>query len=284
MHSDRDSDSDLIYYYDGSFDGLLCCVFESYDKKEIPLDILLANTSYSQLFSGKTIRTDLQKASRVSASIPKKLGPSALHFIRHAFLTCLDQKELNILLFLRLGYSHGPSVMNMLTNDSVNKLFKAVKHLERESHLLTGFLRFSIFNNVLVGTIAPKNFVLPLLVQHFCERFPEERFLIHDKTHGMGLIYQPYNSAVIPVDTLEMPDVDEDEHTFRELWQLFYDTIAIQGRYNPKCRMSHMPMRYWKYMTEFDRTQKELLPSLPGVNRKMLSSNTAAPGKPVLSS
>ncbi len=52
------TDSDLIYYYDGSFDGLLCCVFESYDKKEIPLDIRLSATSHSQLFSGKTIQTD----------------------------------------------------------------------------------------------------------------------------------------------------------------------------------------------------------------------------------
>ncbi len=27
---------DMIYLYDGSFDGLLCCVFESYDKKRNP--------------------------------------------------------------------------------------------------------------------------------------------------------------------------------------------------------------------------------------------------------
>lgn len=264
--------SDLIYRYDGSFDGLLCCVFESYDKKEFPLDILLLDSSQSQLFSGKIIPTDLQKASRVLASIPKKMGTTALEFVRHAFLTCLAQKELHILLFLRLGYRYGPPVMNMLTNDVVNKLFKAVKHLNRESHLLKGFLRFSIFNNVLVGEIEPKNYVLPLLVQHFCERYPEERFLIHDKTHGMGLVYQPYHSAVMPIAALEMPELDEEEQTFRELWRLFYDTIAIQGRYNPECRMSHMPKRYWKYMTEFGHTQKNNPPKLPGFSGKLLSN------------
>lgn len=255
--------SDLIYRYDGSFDGLLCCVFESYEKKEIPLDILLPDASPALLFSVKEIPTDLSKASRVLASIPKKMGASALNFVRHAFLTCLVQKELYILLFLRLGYRYGPSVMNMLTDNVVNTLCKAVKHLERESHLFKGFLRFSIFNNVLVGEIEPKNFVLPLLVRHFCERYPEERFLIHDKTHGMGLVYQPYQSAVIPIDALELPAADEEEQNFRELWQLFYDTIAIQGRYNPQCRMTHMPKRYWKYMTEFDRIQKNIPPKLP---------------------
>lgn len=273
------SQSDLFYCYDGSFDGLLCCVFESYEKKEIPLDILLPDASQSQLFAGKTIPTDLQKSGRVLTSIPQKLGPSALNFVRHAFLTCLVQKELYILLFLRLGYSHGPSVMNMLTNPIVNTLFKAVKHLDRESHLLKGFLRFSIFNNVLVGEIAPKNYVLPLLVRHFCERYPEERFLIHDKTHGMGLVYQPYRSAVIPITALEMPEADEEEQTFRELWRLFYDTIAIQGRYNPECRMSHMPKRYWKYMTEFAQAPKNIPPKLNSFSGKLL--NTAAQETPL---
>ena len=247
--------SNLIYCYDGSFDGLLCCVFESYDKKEIPADILLPNTSQTTLFPAKKITTDLQKSNRVLLSIPKKISSPALDFVRHAFLTCFPQKELYILLFLRLGYQHGPSVMNMLTNDVVNTLLKVVKHVSNESHLLKGFLRFSVLNNVLVAEIEPKNYVLPLLTQHFCERYPEERFLIYDKTHRMALVYQPYQSAVIPIDDLELPEPDEQEEAFRELWQIFYNTIEIQGRHNPKCRMTHMPKRYWKYMTEFGSVQ-----------------------------
>lgn len=259
--------SHFVYRYDGSFDGLLCCIFESYEKKEIPVDIVLPNAPQNLLFTDKTIHTDPDKANRVLKSIPQKLGPDALEFVRHAFLTCILQKELHILLFLRLGYTRGPSVMNMLTNDTVNTLFKAVKHLERESHLLKGFLRFSIFNNVLVGEIEPKNFVLPLLKQHFCERYPEERFLIHDKTHGMGLIYQPHQSAVIPIESLELPEADAAEETFRNLWHLFYHTVAIKDRYNPKCRMTHMPKRYWAYMTEFnDYAKKNTPPKIPHTN------------------
>jgi probable DNA metabolism protein len=243
--------SNLIYRYDGSFDGLLCCVFESYDKKEIPENIFLPDASPVLLFPEKTIVTDPEKANRVLVSIPKKMGAPALDFIRHAFLTCLPQKEINILLFLRLGYRYGPSVMGMLAEDTVNVLFKAVRHLERESHLLKGFVRFSVTNDVLVAEIEPKNFVLPLLVQHFCERFPEERFVIYDKNHGMALVYQPYKPAVIAVEELELPEPDEEEQSYRELWRLFYHTIEVQGRHNPQCRMSHMPKRYWKYLTEF---------------------------------
>lgn len=243
--------SPVIYSYDGSFEGLLCCVFESYSTRETPVDILAPGDHQAMLFPVKAIATDLEKAERVLASIPQKMGTHALDFVRHGFLTCLTQKELNILLFLRLGYSHGSSVMNMLADTTVNTLFKAVTHLKRESHLLKGFVRFSIFNNALVAEIEPKNYVLPLLTQHFCERYPEEHFFIHDKTHGMALIYQPHRHAIIPLENLQLPEADIEELAFRKLWQLFYDTIAIEGRYNPKCRMGHMPKRYWKYMTEF---------------------------------
>jgi probable DNA metabolism protein len=243
--------SNLIYRYDGSFDGLLCCVFESYEKKEIPADILPLDAEQMMLFPVKEIPTDLKKSNRVLVSIPKAMDESALDFVRHAFLTCLPQKERYILLFLRLGYRYGPSVMSMLADEVVNTLFKAVKHLTNESHLLKGFLRFSVFNNVLAAEIEPKNYVLPLLTQHFCERYPEERFFIHDKAHGMALIYQPYHYEILPVDGFEMPEPDAEEESFRELWRLFYKTIEVEGRHNPKCRMSHMPKRYWDNMTEF---------------------------------
>ena len=271
--------SNLIYLYDGSFDGLLCCVFESYDKKEIPADIFSPDTVQTVLLPQKEVVTDPKKSARVLISIPKKMGADALDFIRHAFLTCLPQKELYILLFLRMGFRFGPSVMNMLADDVVNTLFKAVKHLNNEAHLLKGFIRFSVFNGALAAAIEPKNIVLPLLTLHFRERYPEERFLIYDRTHAMALIYQPYRAEIIPVDDLQLPEPDEEERAFRELWRLFYNTIEVQGRHNPKCRMSHMPKRYWKYMTEFGAGQKSRPdPGRPG-EAKLLDSGTEPTGR-----
>jgi len=265
--------TNVVYQYDGSFDGLLCCVFESYDKKEIPLDIVLPDAAQMMLVPIKSIPTDLEKAKRVLKSISAKISYSALEFVQHAFLTCFAQKELYILLFLRLGYRHGANVMEMLSDDVVHTMVKAVRHLDRESHLFKGFVRFSIFNHILVAEIEPKNYVLPLLLQHFCERYPEERFLIYDKTHGMALVYQPYQSAIIPIDELVLPEPDEAEASYRELWQVFYNTIEIKGRYNPKCRMNLMPKRYWKYMTEFGNTQDNHCKALKGQDGLLESLN-----------
>lgn len=248
------------YRYDGSFDGLLCCVFESFEKKEIPQEINGPDEGQMSLFTEKEIATDEEKARRVLASVPRKIGPDALSFIRRAYLTCLPQKEKYILLFLRKGYEAGAKVMRLLGDTVVSTLFKAVQQLGNESHLLKEFIRFSVYDNVLAAQITPKNFVLPFLGQHFADRFPNEVFLIYDTTHRMALTYEKGDLQIRPVEHFSMPAPSEEEKQFRRMWKMFYQTIAIKERYNPRCRMSMMPKRYWVNMTEFaTETDKNVL-------------------------
>lgn len=241
----------INYRYDGSFDGLLTCVFESFEKKEIPQEINGPDAGQMSLFAEKEILTDEAKAKRVLASIPKKINAEALSFIRRAYLTCLPGKERYILLFLHKGFRMGAKVMRLLSDDVVNVLFKAVKRLGNEAHLLKEFIRFSVYDQVLAAQITPKNFVLPFLGQHFAERFPNEAFLIYDTTHQMALTYEKGSIQINPVENFSMPAPSEEERQFRRLWKMFYDTIAIKERENPRCRMSMMPKRYWVNMTEF---------------------------------
>lgn len=249
----KDNAGISVYTYDGSFDGLMCCVFESYEKNEVPAGVIPEDADIPYLLPVKHIETDEERAKRVISSIPKKMGREALDFIRHAFLTCHPKKELLILKFMRLGYSCGPSVLNRLTDETVHELFAAVQHLEHEAHLYTGFIRFSEANGALTAQIEPKNIVLPLIGRHFCERYPGERFLIYDRTHGMALLHRDGKLTVCGIEAFEQPDPGEEELKFRELWRLFYDTIEIKERHNPRCRMCLMPKRYWNCMTEFTR-------------------------------
>jgi len=244
--------TNVEYSYDGSFDGLLCCVFESFDKKEVPCAIYSPSHTQVGFIKPKEIVTDSEKARRVLVSVPG-IHPEAMDFIRKAFLTCLENKEVYILEFLRMGYRLGSKVMYMLADETVSVLSKAVGHLEREAHLYLGFVRFSVFGNAMVAEIEPKNFVLPLMVNHFCGRYPNENFLIYDKTHGVALVYEPFKYRIVPIENLVKPEPDEEEMRCRKLWQMFYDTIEIEGRHNPKCRMGLMPKRYWAEMTEFQR-------------------------------
>lgn len=246
----------LIYRYDGSFDGLLCCVFESYEKKEIPAAILSPDADQTMLYPEREIESDPEKSARVLSAIPRKIGPEALGFLRRSYLTCLPGKERHMLLFLRKGFRRGPETLTMLTDETVGTLRKAVRFLENESHLLMGFLRFSDFNGAMAAEIEPKNFVLPLLAPHFCARYPGERFLIYDRTHGMALLHLPGKAAVFPAEDFQLPEPDPGEREIRALWRLYYREAEVEGRHNPRCRMGHMPKRYWNCMTEFCGPEK----------------------------
>ncbi len=253
--------ADLVYAYDGSFEGLMCCVFESYELREIPIVIRHPGVPQSLFDTAKWIETDEHKAERVFNSIPLKISCQAQELVKLGFLTCVPHKELLIYHFLRLGFKVGNKVMTMLTDDTVHTLLKAVRHLTSESHKYKGFVRFSVYGEVLVAVIEPKNFVLPLLSQHFCNRFQNEEFMIYDKTHSMALIYQSQKAELIFVDELTLPDVDRTEVEYRQLWKQFYNTIAIEGRTNPRCRMNLMPKRYWGQLTEFATTPT--IPTFP---------------------
>jgi probable DNA metabolism protein len=51
---------------------------------------------------------------------------------------------------------------------------------------------------------------------------------------------------------VEFPGISVSEARYQALWKRFYDTIAIEGRINPRCRMTHMPKRYWENMLEVE--------------------------------
>lgn len=245
----------VSYIYDGTFDGLLTCVFESYERKEELADISSAEEPQAVLFAPRTVVTCQAKAERVYKSIARNISPQAQDLIRCGFLTCAPQKELLIYRFLRIGFRVGGQVMQMLTEPSIHQLNKAVRHLKTESHAFMGFVRFSIHDDVLVAVIEPKNRVLPLIAGHFCQRFAGDTFLIYDKHHGEALMYrhdaQPEERLMmLNADEISIPEADEKEEGYRRLWKRFYDTVAIQERINPRARLSHMPKRYWAHLTE----------------------------------
>lgn len=109
-------------------------------------------------------------------------------------------------------------------------------------------------DTIMFSEIEPENQVLPLLGEHFSDRFPMVNFMIYDKTHNACLIHQAGKQWVI----LQDANLDEErihrysrrEQEFSRLWKGFVQSIAIEERKNPRCQMNFMPKKFWKYMTE----------------------------------
>ena len=203
------------------------------------------------LFPVKEIATDQAFAEKVEHSIARKISNEALKLVRLCYYSQMENRETLILNFLRLGFKIGSSVTNMLANDTVRAITKCAQNVSRESGYFLEFLRFSDYNGALVAIIEPKNFVLPMISGHFCDRFPSEQFLIYDKSHKVAFVYYNEEEHLIPLAHLELPEAGAKEDEIRALWKQFYDTIAIEGRINLKLRMNNMPKRYWTHMTEF---------------------------------
>lgn len=241
----------LVYIYDGTLEGFLCCVYESYARSEIPQDICTEGGQTGLFAEVQWVRTDMGHAQKVYESIDRKICLEAQDFVKNAFLTCMENKEILIYRFIRQGYKYGRAVFDRLTDDTVDRITKAVRNLQREAGNLKGFVRFTVYDGVMVSCIAPKNIVLPLLSDHFADRYPDETFLIYDRIHQMAVVHKPEGTLLTSMSKLTLPPIDDAEKAYQTLWKCFQHTVAIEERYNPKCQMNHMPKRFWADMTEF---------------------------------
>ena len=175
--------------------------------------------------------------------------------MREGFLTCLPQREMALLRFLLMGYKYGGQVVRLTTEPVVNTLEKAALSLRNEAHHILGFLRFADCGEFLAARITPKNTVLPLVAPHFCGRLSGENFMIYDETHQMGFLYRGREGQAgefFQADQVELPPPSREELCWQNLWKVFYRTIAVEGRRNPKLRQSLCPKRFWPLMTELE--------------------------------
>ncbi|MBO1678228.1 TIGR03915 family putative DNA repair protein [Bittarella massiliensis (ex Durand et al. 2017)] len=241
---------DLIYLHDGSFAGFLCCVFESFVRREAPLDIVCREDCQTGLYAVREIESDRERAGRVFRSIGERMGVGARQLVQRAFLFGEGGRDLWLYRFLCRGYRYGPAVCDMLGDEAVSRVQKMALSVSNEAHLLLGFVRFAEYDGALLSQISPKHFVLPVLREHFCDRYPEETFMIHDKSHQMALIYRPHQAKIVSVGALKLPPDTPQEQLYRQLWRGYHQSATIAARVNPRCQRGNMPKRFWGEMCE----------------------------------
>ena len=260
--------NDVIYQYDGSLDGFLCCVYESYVYKEAPAAFCCDEDPLS-LYEVRTVVTQPAYSQRVSRGIAARSG-KALAVVRRGFLTCLPDKELHLYAFIRKLLAEGPGFMRDLSDPACYPLYRAIRHMNGELEKLRGFVRFSDYGGILGAEIEPKNRVLPLLRGHFCQRYANEQFFIYDRTHRELLLYANGRSRITQIENFQPVLPGEDELYFRSLWKQFFQSVAIRERENPRCQNTFMPKRYRGTMTEFlpleYETEQGASPKLPGAS------------------
>lgn len=250
----------FILKYDGSFEGLLCCVFEAYHQKLQILDIQPLDCAADQLFAESLeVNTDVQKASRVLKALQKKTSSQGLLRIKWTFLSELPGMEIQLFRAIQYIFASEKPVDADYSEDSILYLAQTTKKVGREKHRMEAFVRFRLTRDgIYFALIEPDFNVLPIISRHFTSRYADQEWIIYDLKRGFGLHYDKNSTQFIQLDLPENVGISgapseyfaNEEIAFQELWQAYFNNVNIKSRVNTRLHLQHVPRRYWKYLTE----------------------------------
>ena len=248
----------VAYLHDGTLEGLLSCVFESYARHEDPEDIMperLYQPRFEQ--SSLFVPANYEHARRVRQGIRREAGRAAFSAI--AYASTVDDPLVGIVVYRFIRYIMSPnsgrnkrrSVLNDLSNPLVADLVALQKRTANEAQKMRQFVRFSrLENGIWFARCNPNANVVPLVMRHFVERFNVQPFIIYDENHRIAGVYDGGSWQLVAGEAANIPPRSADDAYIEALWRQFYDSLSIQARYNPELRRHFMPVRLWQNLPE----------------------------------
>lgn len=169
----------------------------------------------------------------------------------------------------------GEEVLTNLANPYVARVFELTRRVGNEYLHWIEFLRFhELKNGVMFSRIAPENNILAMMAPHFADRLPLENFMIYDERRGLFVIHGAGDPEhPVPVENTwaivqgEKPDEEaitdysDREEYYQELFTSFCHSIAVQPRLNWKLQRQMLPLKFRKYMVEFEQFDKRKITS-----------------------
>ncbi len=248
------------YRYDGTFPGLLTAVFQWFLRKEKIVSIVRPTGQLDLFAQTVTIETSPSDAERVWNGIERVGGSITCNHIYHAFLSACDGVEMLILEYCQLLFAKKNPIYTDLGNIVVLQIHKLDRKVLRESHRVLMFVRFEqASDGTYFAPFDPKYDVLPLVINHFKERFMSQNWLIYDTRRDYGF---HFNGLSVDRVTISNPTFsmqsgklfesvsDSKDEQWQNLWATYFKSIAIKERENLLVQRNFMPKRFWKYLTE----------------------------------
>jgi probable DNA metabolism protein len=258
------------YRYDGTFEGLLTVLFTIYDRRAAPNSIQAPGAGQGGLFAMPVaVDTVEATAALVWDGLLQHMDEGARTRLFHVFLSEQPDRELLIFRYADLAMRSGQDIAENYANADVRRVQRLAQQMFREKHRMEAFVRFEkTADELFHATIAPDFDVLPLIAAHFTRRYADQRWLIYDRRRHYGLYYdltrtdvvQFENPAAAKSTTLAASVLDEREPLFRLLWQTYFDHANIPERRNLKLHRRHMPLRYWRYLSEKQPRETRFVP------------------------
>jgi len=250
----------VFFQYDNTFDGLLTCVFDAFNRKEFPENIISEHKQLPLFTESFHVVTDEAKADRILKALRKKISREALDMLFISYLSELERIEIRIFNYIRKSLLAERSIETNFADSDVLELSKIYRKVRREEERIRQFVRFQkTADGLFFAVMEPEYNVLPLTARFFKTRFADQQWVIYDIRRNYGLYYNFKTVETVHFEQLPAmkdggqlsPDkLDQYEASFQDLWRDYLKAITIRERLNLKLQRQHMPKRFWKYLTE----------------------------------
>lgn len=248
----------MYYYYDRTFAGFLSLIYEIFKIKD--WNAMIFREGENSLFQAKFIETNLENAEKVRKKLSKTIGKRNLNNLYYTFLSEEKGIEIILLTYIRQALKMGFSVSSHLSPETL-KVEKLSRKVTFEAHKFLGFVRFRrLADDTYLSIINPSHDILPLIVNHFSDRFSDQNFVIYDENRKKAILYDSrikqfsikeifdFDTRLFDLNNFEL--MHEEEKEYISLWKKYFKTIAIEERTNERCQKNFMPMKYWKNLME----------------------------------
>jgi probable DNA metabolism protein len=224
-------------------------------------DKLLAEGDIVPMFTTKEyiVITQEEKATRVWTALEKKMSKGACNMLANAWLAEEEEKNDLLFRFIRKTIDSRVSIETNFGDDDVLQLHRLAKKVSHEELYLKQFVRFQkAADDIYFAPVSPVHNALPLAIEHFKDRFADQKWVIYDIKRHYGYYYDLHTVVEMTLDDdehllsgkLDEKLMAEDEKLFQELWKGYFKSMTIKERINLKLQRQHMPKRFWKYLTE----------------------------------
>jgi probable DNA metabolism protein len=241
----------MDYLYDGTFEGLMTCIYYHYKKEKATGIYEISEYQQSIVYQAEIVETDILKAQIVSDSINRLISKEAYIHVYYCYLSNDSKKENLILDFLIFAFKYGRNTMNFYTHEKVLPINEIYKKVAREEHRVLGILRFSDIGGILYAKYSPDNDISILLADHFADRYKHEKFIIYDEKRKKAVVYANNSWEIKENLNIDNVEFSLDETNIHKLWKQYFADLAIKERKNINLQFQFVPARYRKNMTEF---------------------------------